>query len=232
MNIEKTLIENNNSGGQGGGLYLSSSSQGNLRDVTFTGNTAVAEGGAFWAKDELTMHSVTATGNTSGGEGFAVYLDDSEYDGHSYMAALIQISGDMKIYDNPGGDLYLGEMTPMLIGGELLGEETKMVVTLHSGLLTQLVWGAYNYEGSDQLYTITYGDRSFTDPEIVTDTNEPVEDTTEPGGENVEDPTEGQKNEPKGKAGLYIGIGAVVAVIAAAAAIIVAAASKKKKVTK
>ena len=233
MQIKDTLFENNTSGGIGGGLYLSGGAQGNLRDVTFTANAAAAEGGAFWAKDELNMHSVTATGNKSGGEGYAVYLDDSDYDGHSYMAAVIRISGNMKIHDNPGGDLYLGEKTGMLIGDELLGEDTKMVVTLHSGLLTQLVWGAYNYEGGNQQYTITYGDRSMTDPEIPTETDEPVEDPTQQGGQNVEGPTDGQqKNEPKGKTGLIVGIAAVAAVIVAAAVILVAAASKKKKVTK
>ena len=233
MQIKDTLFENNTSGGIGGGLYLSGGAQGNLRDVTFTANAAAAEGGAFWAKDELIMHGITATGNQSGGEGYAIYLDDSEFDGHSYVAAVMQISGDMKIHDNINGDLYLGEETTLLISEELLGESTKMVVTLHSGLLTQLVWGAYDYEGGNLNYVITYGNRSMTDPEILTETDEPLEDPTQQGGQNVEGPTDGQqKNEPKGKTGLIVGIAAVAAVIVAAAVILVAAASKKKKVTK
>ena len=46
------------------------------------------------------------------------------------------------------------------------GPKTYMGVTLDTGLLTQRVDGAYNYEGGDLKYVLTYGDRSLTDPEF------------------------------------------------------------------
>ena len=232
MNISNTVIEGNTSGGQGGGAYMSTGAMCRLTNVSFLNNTAAAEAGAIWAIDEFYMESVTATGNKSGGEGYAVYLDDSDYDGFSYINGLMEMCGNMQIHDNPGGDLYLGKQTCLSITDKGISEDAKVNVTLHSGLLTQLVWGEYNYEGGDLNYTITYGNRSIVDPEIPTAEPEaPVEDPGQ-SGDSVEDPTQGEKNEPKGKTGLYVGIGAVVAVIAAAAVIIVAAASKKKKVTK
>ncbi len=227
LKIEDTLLENNTSGGQGGGLYQCSGSEGNLKNVKFIGNKATAEGGALWAVDEFTMHSVTATGNQSGGEGYAIYLADSDYDGHSHFNGLMKASGSMIVHDNQGGNLYLGEKTSMAIGEQGLSEDARIDVTLHSGLLTDWVWGAYNYEGSNLNYTITYGDRSITDPEIHTETEEPVEDPYQ-DGEPTEAPTEGEKEAPKGNAGLIAGIAAVVVVIAAAAVAIVAAAKKKK----
>lgn len=226
ITVENTVMQNNQSGKQGGGIFLSAGSKAKLSDTQLLNNKAVAEGGALWAKEDLTMHSVTATGNQSGGEGYAVYLADSDYDGHSYFAGVMKMSGDMQIVDNKGGDLYLGEKVPVIIDGEGLGQNTKIHVNLHSGLLTQWVWGSYNYEGGNCDYIITYGERSVTEPEYAEKVPEiPVED---PSGEPTETPTEGEQEQPKGNTGLFVGIGAVVAVIAAAAVIIVLAAKKKK----
>ena len=227
--LENTVFEKNTSGGQGGALFLSSGAATKMNAVTFTENLAAAEGGAFWAKDELSLQDVTVSNNSSGGEGFAVYLAESDYDGHSFIAGLMKFSGHVRICDNRGGDLYLGKQTPVVISD--FGEDSLIHVTLYSGLLTQWVRGSYHYEGGDLVYTITSGNRSIVDPEIPVQNEEPVEEPTQ-GSEPVETPTQGEQKEPKGNAGLFIGIGAVIAVIAAATVIIVAAASKKKKVTK
>lgn len=139
--------------------------------------------------------------------------------------------------DNQGGDLYLGKKVPVIFSGDGLGQNAKIHVNMHSGLLTQWVWGSYNYEGGDGDYIITYGDRSVTDPEYA-DPNEempqqtPSEEPTE-SADPTEAPTEGEQEQPeKGNTGLIVGIGAVVAVIAAAAVIIVLAARKKKAQSK
>jgi len=165
LRLQNTVIADNIAGANGGGLYLGSGCKVALTEVQITDNNSALEGGALWTTDDLTMHSVTATGNTSGGKGFAVWLNDSQYDGHSYVAGLMKMSGDMIVTDNEGGDLYLGVKTTMTIGHEGLGQNTKVGITLDSGVLTNRLYGEYNYEGGNLVYTVTYGSRSFTEPE-------------------------------------------------------------------
>ncbi len=211
VHLNNSVFRDNEAKSQGGAVYISAGAELHMDTVEFIENRAVAEGGAFWAKDEVTMRSIKATGNTSGGEGFAVYLADSEFDGVSFFYGLMKISGDMQVYDNKGGDMYLGNQTPMVIDDEGLGKDAKIQLTLHSGYVTQWVWGNYNYEGGDQNYTITYGDRSVTDPEIIPATDASAD--TDSGSD-------------AGNTVLYIGVG-VFAV--AVAAVVVLLILKKKK---
>ena len=94
---------------------------------------------------------------------------------------------------------------------------TKIYVTLDSGVLTNRVFGAYNYEGGEQVYVITYGDRSVTEPEydasLAVKTDAPVE--------------QNQQN-TESDIWLYAGIGAFVLVIAAVVILLL----KKKKPAK
>ena len=207
-------FQGNTTDGIGGGMYICSGAKCRMKDTVFTGNVAQAEGGAFWAKDELTMHDVEVTGNESGGEGFAVYLDDSDYDGHSYVAGLMKMSGSMKIFDNQGGDLYLGKETAIIIGEDGLAQDTRIELVMHSGLLTDWVWGAYDYEGGDLEYTITAGDRSLTEPE-------------------QKDPPAKTGEEKDGKAAsadalLYVGIGAIAVAVLAAILLVLKKRSGRK----
>ena len=209
LHLNNAVFQKNEAKGQGGAVYVSSGAELHMDTVEFTENRSNAEGGAFWAKDEVTMRNIHATGNTSGGEGFAVYLADSEFDGVSFFYGLMKIAGNMQIADNKGGNLYLGNQTTMVIGDEGLSKDAKIQLTLHSGYVTQWVWGNYNYEGGDRNYTITYGDRSVTDPEVI-----PAEDA--PAGDDS----------GAGNTVLYIGVGVfAVAVIAAVVLLLL----KKKK---
>ena len=226
ITMENTVMQNNSSGNQGGALYLSAGSKAKLYDTQLLNNKAAAEAGALWAKEDLTMHAVTVTGNTSGGEGYAVYLADSDFDGHSYFAGNMQMSGQMKIVDNHGGDLYLGKKVPVIFAGEGLTEGAKIHLKMHSGLLTQWVWGSYNYEGSDGDYIITCGDRSVKEP-MHADAEEVTEPSEIPTGEPTETPT-GEQELPKGTGVLIVGIVAVAAAIAVAAVIIILSAKKKQ----
>ena len=227
IRTENTTIQNNTAGKQGGGIYLSAGSKAKLYDTQLLNNKAAYEGGALWAKEDLTMHSVTATGNQSGGDGYAVYLADSDYDGHSYFAGVMKMSGNMQLVDNKGGDLYLGEKVSVAIDGDGLTEGAKIHVNLHSGLLTQWVWGSYNYEGGNGDYMITYGERSVTEPEYAQE-EIPEVPTGEGTQEPPETPTEDEKESPKSNIGLIAGITAAIVVIAAAAVVIVAVSKKKK----
>ena len=211
VHLNNAVFRDNEAKGQGGAVYMSVGAEVHMDTVEFTNNRSNAEGGALWVKDETTLRNVTVTGNISGGEGFAAYLADGEYDGESFFYGLMTISGDMKVYDNQGGDMYLGNQTPMVIAQEGLGKDTKIQLTLHSGYVTQWVWGNYNYEGGDRNYTITYGDRSVTDPEEIPATDASVDSGSDSGAGNTV---------------LYIAVGAfAVAVIA----VVVLLLLKKKK---
>lgn len=82
------------------------------------------------------------------------------------------MGGDTVIRDNQGGDLYLGEETVLAITGESLGEKAYVDITIHAGVLSQWVHGVYGYEGGDQHYILTAGDRSLTDPEPYGETED------------------------------------------------------------
>ena len=128
------------------------------------------------------------------------------------------MSGDMLITDNSGGDLYLDKTTTLSVSSAGLGKNTKIGVTLDSGLLTQRVFGSYDYEGGNQVYTITYGDRSLTDPEY--DPSMVVKQ------EAPEQTTAQQQKEESTDTWLYVGIGAVAVVLIA---LVVLFVLKKKK---
>jgi hypothetical protein len=92
------------------------------------------------------------------------------------------------------------------------GKNTNIKIQLHSGVLTNTILGAYNYEGGDLHYTITYGDRSLVDPEYEGPSNVGTEEQTQ------------QKT--NGNIWLYAGVGVFgLAVIAAVVLLIL----KKKK---
>ena len=93
-----------------------------------------------------------------------------------------------------------------------LGEDTKIFVTLDKGVLTNRVFGAYNYEGGNQEYTITYGDRSVTDPEYDATLIVKAEKT--------------ENTEKDGDLLLYVGIG-VIGLVAIAAVVLLILKKKK-----
>lgn len=227
--VAKNLtVEGNTAGGQGGGLYLSVGCQADLRNSTITGNTAGAEGGGIWAIFDSTFSDLTVTGNTSGGEGYGFYLAASEYDGESYVKGVIKFAGVMTVKDNQGGDMYIGEQTAAAIAKEGLSEGTLMNIKLHSGLLTQTLYGAYNYEGGNGEYVVTAGDLSLTNPEYDPNWNEQF-NPAEPEMEPTEAPTGTDTELPAGVNPLIWIIAGCAAVAVAAIVIIIAAISKKKK---
>ncbi len=212
------VVRNNQAAAQGGGVYLALGSKAELSGAVITDNTAGGEGGGLWAVDDTLLEDVTVTGNAAGGEGYGVYLAGSEYDGHSYFIGLLKLRGNIRVENNPNGDLYLGEKSTLVVDSQGLGQDTLFHITLDSGLLTQRLYGAYNYEGGDCRYTVTYGDRSLTDPEIpAAEETQPTE--TQPG--NTEPGTQGGS-------GLLIPVICGAGVLAAAAVILLILRSKKK----
>lgn len=225
MLLENCAMENNASGAQGGGIYVTSGSWFEAKGLEMKHNTSKLEGSAIWANDNVLLTNATITNNASENGGYALYYADAEFDGFSYFRGLYKIGGQMIVKDNQGGDLYLGEQTTMSVNAEGLTGESCMNVKLASGLLTQRLYGTYNYEGGNCEYVVTVGNKSETNPEFdasMLPQEKPVEDPTEAPTGEAEQPTNGEKSV------IWIAGGAMAAVIAAVAIIIVAASKKKK----
>ena len=181
--LDGATIDSNTATSAGGAVYLTRGTKALLKDSLLTKNTA-AEASGFYAVDDLVMHNLEVTKNNSK-TGYAVYIDKGEFDGRSYVLSIMKMSGDMRITDNNGGkgDLFLGQDAKINIGLEGLGKNTLIDLELETGVLTNTIIGAYNYEGGDRFYTVTYGERSMTDLEpIPTEPAEQPEETpaTEP----------------------------------------------------
>lgn len=209
------IISGNESALQGGGIYGHRGGPIYLEGCTVTDNTAAGEGGGIYSDGRFSLIDSTVTGNTSGGEGFAVYMTAAEYDGHSYSTGFKKLGGNVIVRDNENGDMYIGEGTGVAVTGEAIGEKTYMEITLHSGVLSEHLFGVYDYEGGNLHYTVTAGDRSVTDPEEYQYYQKPVEEAQQD-----------QTDADNGDWLLYVGIGVIG--LAAIAAIVVVALKKKK----
>ena len=212
--ITDCVFENNDAETTGGGFHLDMSAYTTMDNCTFTGNTAGTAGSAMWLLENCTMTNVTATGNVCANNGHAVVLADSEFDGQTYINGLFKMGGDMIIKDNEGGDLYLDYKTTIGALAQGYSPKTEMHITLDEGYLTQRVGGAYNYEGGNLQYVLTYGDRSVTEPEY--DASMVVKVTEE----------QTQQKNATGDILLYAGIGLVALAAIAGAAFVI---GKKKK---
>ena len=214
-------IKDNTAGAQGGGFCIYKGCRVELYDTEVTGNKAATEGGAIWAYEDLELHNTTITGNTSGA-GYAVYLSDAKYDGHSYFTSRNKMSGNTIIKDNVGGNMYMGKDVVIVLTAEGLGQDAYIDLTLDSGIISNRIFGAYNYEGGNLQYVITAGDRSITDPEVAQVQEPEATEGTEvtQGAEDVE--AEGEDNTM-----LYVAIAGVAALIVLAAVAVVI--GKKKK---
>ncbi len=186
-------IENNKSGDIGGGLWLDLGTYGTVEDTVIRNNESSTEGSGLWAIDDITLKSVTVTENKSASGGAALYLAPSAYDGFSYFAGIIKMSGDMKVSGNTGKDMYLGDKTVVVVPDEGLGDNALIEIELSDGLITNRIYGPYDYKGGDQKYTLTKGTLSMTDPEYdasaapVPAEEESSEAQTEPGSEASQD---------------------------------------------
>ena len=207
------IISGNESSLQGGGVYGHRGGPVYLENCTITDNTAKGEGGGVYSDGRFSLIDSTVTGNTSGGEGYAVYLTAAEYDGHSYLTGFKKVGGNVIVRDNNGGDMYIGEGTGVAVVGEAIGEKAHIEIKLHSGVLSEHLFGVYGYEGGDLVYTVTAGDRSVTDPEAYQYYQEPADQDADAAG-NI------------GNVVLYIVVGVVAAAVIAALVLVV---MKKKK---
>lgn len=207
------IISGNEANLQGGGIFGHRGGPVYLKGCTITDNTAAGEGGGICVDGRFSLIDSTVTGNTSGGLGYAVYMTAAEYDGHSYSTGFKKVGGDVIVRDNENGDMYISEGTGVAVVGEAIGEKAHLEITLHSGVLSEHLFGVYHYEGGNLKYTVTAGDRSVTDPEEYVAYQAPGADA------------DGQQTQGIGDIWLYVGAGALVLILAAVAIVLV----KKKK---
>ena len=161
VTMENCSFEGNHADETGGAIHNAMSSFATLSNVTFTGNSCGLQGSAIYAEDDLNMSDVTITGNVAANNGYALYYADSEYDGQTYIRGLFKMGGDMIVKDNQGGDAYFDNLVTVAVFGQGFGPKTHMEITLDKGVLTNRLYGAYDYEGGDLVYTVTYGNRSL-----------------------------------------------------------------------
>ncbi len=226
IELRNTVISGNRADKSGGGIRLNRGSTGIISECTITGNTARTTGGAIYAIDDLAINGCTITGNTAKENG-AVFLDQGEYDGHSYFVGVFKITGNTVIKDNQGAapGLYISENTGVAIPAPGLGTKAYMDVFVQAGKLTDLVIGKYDYAGADGKYVVTYGDRSYTDPETP-----PAAEQKPPQTESIPQEFAPQKLPTEEKAASNVWIYAVVgiAVLAGIAAGAFALNQKRK----
>jgi len=224
LNLDGATINGNTASGVGGAVYLGRGTKATMKDTLLTDNKA-AQGSGFYAIDDLTMHNLEVTGNDSG-SGYAVYIDRGEFDGRSYVLSLIKMTGDIRICDNHGdkADMFIGKDAKINVGMEGLGKNTLINVDLEYGVLTNTIIGAYNYEGGNLKYVVTYGDRSLTDLEPI-----PVEETQP---EETQPATEPALEEIKPGTSLILPVALGVAALAIVVAIVLILLMKRKKNSK
>jgi len=198
-------FEGNSAGISGGGMYIGTGLNLTMSGFKFTGNQSQQTGAALYVGDNSAICDLLVTGNKAL-DGAAVYFVKNNFDGESRQQGNYILSGDVIIKGNEGttSDMFIDEGTAIGTTAAGFGKNTEIYVQLAKGVLTNTILAAYDYEGGDLVYTVTYGDRSLTEPEYET----PV--TQETPEENAQQPA-------NGNTWLYVLIGvfglAVVAVL-------------------
>ena len=217
---ENCDIEKNSAAVSGGGMYIGTGLNVTMTGFKFINNTSGQTGSALYVGDNTVINNLLVTGNKAQ-EGAAVYYVKNNFDGESKQQGNYILCGDVIIQDNDGttSDLFIDEGTAIATTADGFGKNTEIHVQLAKGVLTNTILAAYNYEGGDLKYILTYGDRSLREPEYEA----PV---------GPEEETPAAVEQPDGQSiWLYVGIG-LVAVIAAAGVLLLLKKKKPEKATK
>lgn len=205
--LENTKVTGNTCVGAGGGIHLNNGNYATITNSEVSGNTAGTEGSGIWTRENLKAVDMTITGNISQTNGYALFIADAEYDGQSFVQAVLEMGGNIIVKDNTGGEVYMGANNAIATVAEGFGKDTFFNITLDSGVLTSRLLGAYHYErGEDGIYTVTYGTRSMTEPEAYAQPDADGSNTL-----------------------LYIGVGAFAVLLAAAAVVLILLKKKKNQ---
>lgn len=217
---ENCDFEKNSAGISGGGIFIGTGLNVTMTGFKFTSNTSKQTGAALYVGDNTVINNLLVTGNKAQ-EGAAVYFVKNNFDGESLQQGNYIMAGDVIIKDNEGttSDLFIDEGAAIATTAEGFGTNTEIHVQLATGVLTNTILAAYNYEGGNLKYTITYGDRSLREPEYEA----PV---------GPEEETPAAVEQPDGQSiWLYVGIG-LVALAAVAVVILLVKKKKPEKASK
>lgn len=163
-------LRGNRAGGKGAGIYQAEGSKLTLQDSRILENVGADTGSAIYAGGEFVLDGCLIIGNQTT-KGTAVYVA-------SIQTGERKLGGDLQIHSNQGtmkGDLYFSRGVVATGTQAGFGRNTMIRIQLYSGFLTDALLAAYDYAGGNRVYTITYGNRSLTDPE-----KEPVPEEPQP----------------------------------------------------
>lgn len=173
--ISNVTLEGNRAGKRGGGIYQSGNTELTVTGCRFLQNVSADTGSALYLDGAFLLESCCITGNRAG-KGTAVYVAPA-------TGVDRKMGGDLWIWGNTGtmkADLYLGKGVTVTGTDAGFGRNTRIRVQIYSGFLTDVFLAAYDYEGGNRVYTVTYGNRSLTDPEKETAVEETALPETKP----------------------------------------------------
>ena len=174
LSIDSCRVENNVASGEGAGVFQNEESNLSLKNTVFTGNAGEADGSALYTDGNILLDGCTITGNKTT-KGVAVHVASFRYKDGNYESRSVQLGGDLRICENEGtreGDLYFARGVTACGTEDGFGKDTYIQIQLYAGVLTEVLLAAYDYEGDDGVYTITYGDRSLQKEENNTEEEE------------------------------------------------------------
>ncbi len=238
LQIDGCTVQNNSADTRGAGIFQSSDSLLTVKNSKIIANTGKGAGSAIYAGADFTLESTLITGNKTT-DGTAVYVVPARDDAN----AQIRLGGDLQIWGNKGtmkGDLYFSKGVIAYGTAAGFGKNTKIRIQIHSGFLTDVLLAAYNYEGGNRVYTVTYGNRSLTDPECAAVENEEADEEKneeetrgEAGKAPVTDTAQADRDEVEKKPAtdtvLYAVLGVFILMVAAGMILLVLYQKKPKK---
>ena len=234
LQIDGCTVQNNRADTRGAGIFQSNDSRLTVKNSKLIANTGKGTGSAIYAGGDLILESTLITGNKTT-DGTAVYVAAARDD----TKAEIRLGGDLQIWGNKGtmkGDLYFGKGVVAYSTAAGFGKDTKIRIQIHSGFLTDVLLATYNYEGGNRVYTVTYGDRSLTDPECAAEEaeEENQEETKEETGKTpATDTAQADRDEVEKKPAtdtvLYAVLGVFILMVAAGMILLVLYQKKPKK---
>ena len=146
-----------NVGGYGGALYVAKEAEAEVSDGVFTANTSTQQGSAILVDGVVALKDTSITGNIDKEGNAAVCLCNT--------AKVSTFEGNVIIRENDGGELLLLDGVKAEVLKKGLGDTALILLYLPDGGVCDVVLGSYNYEREGDIYTLTKGDKSITDPD-------------------------------------------------------------------
>ena len=155
-----------NAGGYGGALYVATEAEAEVSDSVFTANTSAEQGSAMMVDGVVALVDTSITGNMDKEGNAAVCLSNA--------TKRSTFEGNVIIRENDGGELLLLDGVKAEVLKKGLGDSALILLYLPDGGVSDVVLGAYDYAREGDIYTLTKGDKSITDPDTKVVMEAPV----------------------------------------------------------